>query len=73
MSLKEEKVNEIWFSQTDIILNLRVSNEDRMYKILDFFIKEDSKYKFFIDSFSYPNNVQDTALNITIPLKIFYK
>jgi hypothetical protein len=58
-----------------IVLNLRVSNEDRMYKILDFFIKEeeDSKYKFFIDSFYYPNNIQDSSFNITIPLKIFYK
>jgi hypothetical protein len=56
-----------------IVLNLRVSSEDRMYKVLDFFVKEDSKYKFFIDSFSYLNNAQDSSFNITIPLKIFYK
>jgi hypothetical protein len=44
-----------------------------MYNILDFFIKEDSEYKFFIDSFYYPGNIQDSSFNITIPLKIFYK
>lgn len=73
MSLKEGKVNEIWFNELDIVLNLRVSNEERMYKALDFFVSEDSKYKFFIESFSYTNVGQDSGFNITIPLKIFYK
>jgi hypothetical protein len=44
-----------------------------MYKALDFFVSEDSKYKFFIESFSYTNVGQDSGFNITIPLKIFYK
>jgi hypothetical protein len=57
----------------NITLNLRVPNEDRMYEILDFFVKQDSTYKFFIDSFTYPNNGQDADFNITIPLKVFYK
>lgn len=73
ISFREGKINETWFNETNIVLNLRVPNEDRMYNILDFFIKEDSEYKFFIDSFYYPGNIQDSSFNITIPLKIFYK
>jgi hypothetical protein len=44
-----------------------------MFEILDFFVSEDSKYKFFIDSFSYPINTENSDFNISIPLKIFYK
>jgi hypothetical protein len=77
MSLQEEKTNEFWFKEIWIILNLRVPNENRMYRILDFFVWENSKYKFFIESFSYSNNntsnVSDSGFNITIPLKVFYK
>jgi hypothetical protein len=73
VSLKEWKVNEIWFNEAEVTLNLRVPSEDKMYKILDFFVSEDSKYKFFINSFSYPSNTQNSDFNITIPLKIFYK
>jgi hypothetical protein len=51
---------------------LRVPNESRLEKILDYFVAETSKYKFFIDSFTYQDNVK-TDLNVTIPLRIFYK
>lgn len=74
ISITEWKINEIWFYESLITLNIRVPTEDRMFKILDFFVKEDSKYKFFIESFSYPKKVEaESSYNITIPLKIFYK
>lgn len=75
LSMTKWKLNEIGFMESTIILNLRVPTEDRMFKILDFFIKDDSKYKFFIDSFAYPKLDLETesSYNITIPLKIFYK
>gem|GEM_PF-4470947 len=45
-----------------------------MFKILDFFIDKDSKYKFFIESFNYPKTDGESgSYNVTIPLKIFYK
>lgn len=71
LSISEPTVNEIGFKETKVVLNLRVGNEEEMYKILDFFIKEDSKYKFFIESFTYPNTWNDTNFNVTIPLKIY--
>jgi hypothetical protein len=75
ISLQEEKVNEFWFKEMWIVLNLSVPNENRMYRILNFFIWNNSKYKFFIESFSYPNNSStwSSDFNITIPLRVFYK
>lgn len=75
LNIKEWKINELWFYESLVTLSIRVPNEERMNKLLDFFVKEDSKYKFFIDSFSYPKNSSsiDSSYNITIPLKIFYK
>jgi len=75
LSMTTWKLNEIGFMESTITLNLRVPTEDRMFKILDFFVKDDSKYKFFIDSFTYPKIEvgSESSYNITIPLKIFYK
>lgn len=73
LSITKWEINEIWFYESTINLNLRVPTEDRMNKILDFFIKEDSKYKFFIDSFTYPKIENEWSFNITVPLKFFYK
>ncbi|MDD3144872.1 MAG: hypothetical protein PHV23_02055 [Candidatus Gracilibacteria bacterium] len=73
LSMSEGKLNEIGFMESTITLNLRIPTEDRMFKILDFFIKDGSKYKFFIDSFTYPKLDSESSYNITIPLKIFYK
>lgn len=73
LSISEWKINEIWFYESLVTLDIRVPSEDRMHKLLDFFVKDDSKYKFFIESFSYPKITADSSYNITIPLKIFYK
>jgi hypothetical protein len=73
LSLQEERINELGFKELWIILNLNVPNENRMLRMLDFFVWEKSKYKFFVDSFTYPNQAGLTNFNISIPLKVFYK
>ena len=73
LSIKEWTVNEIWFHEANIILNLRVPNETRMKDMLNFFSRDDAKYKFFIDSFSIPEWATDAWYNVTIPLKVFYR
>jgi len=73
ISISEWVVNEMWFKESDITLNLRVPSENRMFKVVDFFSNKDSKYKFFINSFSYPNTDTESSFNITLPLKVFYK
>ena len=73
LSIQEWLTNELWFNESNIILNLRVPSVERMKSTLDFFISEDSKYKFFIDSFNVPTSTPETWFNISIPLKVFYK
>lgn len=74
LSISKWELNEIWFYESNVTLNLRVPSEDRMFKILDFFIAKDSKYKFFIESFNYPKTDSESgSYNVTIPLKIYYK
>lgn len=73
ISISEWLVNEMWFRESLVTLNLRVSSEEILLKVLDFFASDDSKYKFFIDSFSYPNMESESSFNTTLPLKIFYK
>lgn len=73
ISITEWSVNEMWFMESNVTLNLKVPSEDRMFKILNFFSSKDSKYQFFIDTFTYPNVETESSFNITLPLKIFYK
>lgn len=73
ISISESKKNELWFLETDIVLSAKVSNEKTMKRLLDFFVSENSKYKFFIDNFTYPNDWRTWEYTLDIPLKIFYK
>ncbi len=80
LSISKWKKNELWFLESDITLSLRVEKELRMKKILEFFTSEESKYKFFITSFSYNKpwirelrSNEKKFFDITIPLKVFYK
>ncbi len=79
LSISKGKKNELWFLESNISLVIEVKSERNMKKILDYLVKEDWKYKFFIDSFSYkkpkeiwPNKITP-AYDVTIPLKLFYK
>ena len=56
LSISESSKNELWFLETNLILSVKVSNDESMKNLLDFFVSENSKYKFFIDSFTYPND-----------------
>ncbi len=79
ISMTKWKKNELWFLESDISLSLSVQKESRMKDILNFFVSEKSKYKFFIDSFSYEKpKISDvisnnSSIDIIIPLKVFYK
>lgn len=65
---------EYWFKEWSIILNLFVSDENQLFSLLDYLTWDNAKYKFFIDSFSFPNDPTSTSgFQITIPLKVFYK
>jgi hypothetical protein len=44
-----------------------------MKTFLSFLTWKDSKYKFFITEFSFPNSGNRGALNINIPLRLLHK
>jgi len=43
-----------------------------MLDFIDFLIKKDSPYTFFINKFSYPYDNREGSFDINIPLKLFY-
>ena len=73
INISEPKKNELGFTQTDIAIQIIVSNELTMNQFLDFLTWPNSQYNFFLDSFSYPNDGRKWAFSVNIPLKIFYK
>jgi hypothetical protein len=66
--------NQYAFNEWRINLALTVSDEQELFQMLDFITHEDSSYKFFIDSFSFPNDPNKVgSLQVNIPIKMFYK
>ena len=70
ISMGEWKKNELWFNESNVSISARVANKAVMIDFLDFLI-QDSKYKFYINSFNVPKNKE--FFNIQIPLTLFYK
>ena len=73
ISMSTAKQNELWFQEIDLSISLRVSSEEAMINFLNFILSKDSKYSFFINNFTYPNDDRDWSFNVSIPLKVFYK
>jgi hypothetical protein len=66
--------NEYWFNESKINLIITVSDEQKMFELLDFITSEESSYQFFIDNFSFPNDTDNKwGFQVTIPIRMFYK
>ena len=65
--------NELWFFESTININAQVSSEQIMKWFLDYIIAEDSKYRFFIESYNHPFDGREGNFNMQLPLKIFYR
>lgn len=65
--------SELGFLETKINISAKVANEETMKTFLNFLIWDNSKYKFFITEFSFPNSGNHWALNINIPLRLLHK
>ncbi|MFK7780455.1 MAG: hypothetical protein QM490_04970 [Candidatus Gracilibacteria bacterium] len=73
ISISEPEDTEIGFKQSNITLNLRIPNETRLKQILDFLTGPESKYNFFISSFSFPYSNTEGSYNVSVPLKVLHK
>lgn len=73
VTISEPSETELWFKESLININLRVPNEDKLKEIIDTFISKNSKYNFYITSFSFPYGETQENFSVTIPLKILHK
>ena len=73
ISLSDEKENQFGFLERTINLDAQVSDVQTMKNLLDYLVAEDAKYRFFIDTFYYPNDNREGSFNVQVPLKIFYR
>lgn len=74
LNLVKGTKNEYWFNESKINLILTLSDEQEMFKMLDFITSEESSYQFFIDNFSFPNDMDNKwGFQVSIPIRMFYK
>ncbi len=71
VAMSEPIINELWFNESNVSISARVWNKQVMIDFLDFLIT-DSKYKFYINSFTLPKD-KDKFFNIQVPLTLYYK
>ena len=72
-SLSKPKVNEFWFRESSLNLSLYLANENDLIKFMDFLLSNNSKYKFFFNSLSYPIEKPEESFVLNFPLRVFYK
>lgn len=70
--ISDSKDTDLGFKETKIDIRLQISSEEKLKKILNIFISDNSKYKFVIDNFSFPYWNIDNDTFIQIPLKIIH-
>lgn len=73
INISQATENELWFFESSISINAQVSDEKVMKAFLDYIIAEDSKYRFFIESYNHPFDGREGNFNMQLPLKIFYR
>jgi len=73
ISIPESKDTETWFKETIIELNIIVKNEEKLKEVLTFLTAKDSKYKFFLESLSYPYWEGKQNFGVSIPLRLLHK
>lgn len=73
INISQKLENELGFFETKVNINAQVSDKEMMKSFLDYLVAEDAKYRFFIDTFFYPNDQREGSFNIQVPLKIFYR
>lgn len=73
IDFSQSSENELGFLESTININAQVSDEKVMKAFLDYIIAEDSKYRFFIESYNHPFDWREGNFNMQLPLKIFYR
>lgn len=76
ISITQARENLMKFLESDINFSVKVPNETKLKEVLTF-LNNNEKYKFFITSLTYEKNKDSSSnseeIEISIPLKVFYK
>lgn len=72
LSVSEGTKNEIGFMEANVNLSASVSSKQALIDLINFLISKDSKYQFFITSFSYNESEDWQSIKVDIPMKMFY-
>jgi len=73
LNFSEGTINEYGFKEWKFDISARISDEISLLRFLSFLTSKDSKYKFFIENFSYSDSSWVWGFNVSIPLRVFYK
>jgi len=73
ITISDPVKTELWFNQSLINISLRLPNEERLKEIINIFISDTSKYKFYINSFNFPYWDNSWNFNVSLPLVILHK
>ncbi len=73
MNLDKKDTNEYGFQEGVINLSVSVENQRDVLNFLRTILSDDAPYRFFIEKFDMPKQTEWRNLELSIPLKIFYK
>ena len=73
MNLDKKDTNEYGFQEGLIDLTVSAETQWDVLRFLKSILEEDAPYRFFIEKFDMPKQVEWRNLELSIPLKIFYK
>lgn len=73
LTLTTREMNEYGFKEWLINLEVSVTSEKVIMDFIRDILSENAKYRFFIESFDLPEQREGSNLEISLPLKIFYK
>lgn len=73
ISFSKWLTNEFGLKESNITVSVKANSEINIKKFINFLVSDDSKYKFYISSFSYPYWKVDSIISVNIPMKLFYK
>lgn len=73
INLSQETQNDFGFFEKTVDVDIVVSSQSVMIGFLDYLVAEDAKYRFFVESFTFPNDAREWGYNVSLPLKIFYR
>ena len=73
MKLSKKAENQYGFKEWTVALSAAAKDHEAIMDFLDSILSEDAPYRFFIERFSIPEEVEWRTVPVSIPLKVFYK